>query len=864
MRRELCALLLLVLSSCPASPDVTPQITVIPGKAGVWGAIFAPPVEDASAIKGARVHVMRPGEQLGGPNAIGRPGDLVLENDQVVFVIDQLGSSSGFAESGGNLVDAADASLRKDELGQLFAYFGTFPRQGVYDTLTSETSPNGSASVQASGHELREPHLAVTTRYELGATDRTLVLETTLKNTGTDRIELAAVGDAVEWGGAEKVAPGKPRGFDGPSTGPYVGAVGRFVSYVIAPSGYPSGPVEPSIDALSGASWTDTSLQKTVALAPGQEMTYARIFVVGKRPDTSSLVAELPRPAEPALGQVDIVLAGGAAGPPILVPGDARVAVSPPGGAPVMTVHAGIDTSRLEADLPAGRWSLSYLGGGGRAGLAPVEVEIKPGMGASVILRVGPASSAHVSCVDSGGANLPCKVTFERTDGDPPPDLGLPHVAGPARNQVTTADGEVDVALGPGAYRVTASRGPEYSLGQASLTLAPGERGELRLQVKRVLDTAGYLACDFHQHTLHSADSPVALSDRVIANAAEGVELAVSTDHNDIADLRPFVEKLRLERELVSIPGDELTSDASRHPWGHANAFPLVVDATKPRGGAPAVRDLAPGDVWAALRKAEPTDIVVQINHPRSRQNGYFELFGFDPQTGVGTDPAYDASFDSLEIWNGRNVGARDQVLLDYQALLRTSHPVTAVADTDTHGIVGQEAGYPRTYVRVRDDTHLEQWSPARTGDLVRGIKTLRDVVLTNGPMLHVRANGVPIGSVARGRVVRVDVRVESAPWVVVDRVRVRLASGEEQSKTLSEQPTPSGALAARATFTVRVSSDDALVVIAEGGRPLVPVLGPESDRAILPWAMTGAIWIDADGDGQALGRVGKPAPAPR
>ena len=27
-------------------------------------------------------------------------------------------------------------------------------------------------------------------------------------------------------------------------------------------------------------------------------------------------------------------------------------------------------------------------------------------------------------------------------------------------------------------------------------------------------------------------------------------------------------------------------------------------------------------------------------------------------------------------------------------------------------------------------------------------------------------------------------------------------------------------------------------------------------DKEIAPWAMTGAVWIDADGDGKSLGRV--------
>src|SRR5687768_10445545 len=41
-------------------------------------------------------------DKLRGPLAIGRVGDYVIENDEVVFVVDQLGRGSGFAESGGN------------------------------------------------------------------------------------------------------------------------------------------------------------------------------------------------------------------------------------------------------------------------------------------------------------------------------------------------------------------------------------------------------------------------------------------------------------------------------------------------------------------------------------------------------------------------------------------------------------------------------------------------------------------------------------------------------------------------------------------------------------------------------------------
>ena len=151
--RKLLPFLCLAAAACPAPADLTPMIHVDPRAAGRidWLGKPAASSEGPPRPKPARVHVMKDGEQLGGPAATGRSGDLLLENDEVAFVIDQLGSSTGFAESGGNLLDAADAHARKDELGQLFTYFGTFPRQGVYDTLTSGTGEDGSAWVQARG-----------------------------------------------------------------------------------------------------------------------------------------------------------------------------------------------------------------------------------------------------------------------------------------------------------------------------------------------------------------------------------------------------------------------------------------------------------------------------------------------------------------------------------------------------------------------------------------------------------------------------------------------------------------------------------------------------------------------------------------
>jgi len=77
-----------------------------------------------------------------------------------------------------------------------------------------------------------------------------------------------------------------------------------------------------------------------------------------------------------------------------------------------------------------------------------------------------------------------------------------------------------------------------------------------------------YVAADFHQHSILSADAPVSTRDRVLANAAEAVEVAVASEHNLVADLLPIVRELGMSRYVVSLAGNELTTDASQKPCG--------------------------------------------------------------------------------------------------------------------------------------------------------------------------------------------------------------------------------------------------------------------------------------------------------
>jgi hypothetical protein len=339
MARALACLALLGIAACPAPSDVTPLIHVDPRAAqrlqwfGERPAVAEPAPPPPSP---ARVHAMKEGEELGGPGATGRPGDWLLENAQVAFVIGQVGGEGGSAESRGNVIDAADARIRKDDLGRMVTSFGATPPESVYRSLRSGTDAAGSAWIEVIGGGLTQATLGLTTRYTLHAPDRAMLVETVLENTGDAPVALASVGDCVSWGTAESVAPGEARGFAGPSSGVYVGAVGADASYALTST-------DGSIEAVSGGSRTWTAQRKEVTLAPHARTGYARVFLVGARPDTASLVGELALAAGQPVGEVKVTVAGSAPG--------TTLQLTPEGSRQPLTL-----VEPFEATLPEGRY----------------------------------------------------------------------------------------------------------------------------------------------------------------------------------------------------------------------------------------------------------------------------------------------------------------------------------------------------------------------------------------------------------------------------------------------------------------------------------------------------------------------------
>lgn len=360
-----------------------------------------------------------------------------------------------------------------------------------------------------------------------------------------------------------------------------------------------------------------------------------------------------------------------------------------------------------------------------------------------------------------------------------------PRATGEA-NVLHLVDGVATVEVAPGAYQVVATRGLEYTIGRfppvtAStdfFIVAAGQTVSTSIALSRILDSGALpeptvgsfasplqrmIAGDFHVHSGRSFDSALPLEDRVTSYLSTGVELLVSTEHDNLVDLAPVVAdldngtNLDLTTLLATQVGVEATGFVGvdvtgvlefPNTIGHFNGWPLPVDGTLRRNGAPADEYRTPADLYEELRALTATlpltpTSIVEMNHPRYPiaeaplppiglgflTNG---KAGFaQPNTGAASlaaggyvtplrssntaiVPSNDGSlddmntvrtvggtrynsFDTFEVFGGV-VGLYDIQRLDWYAMLSSGYIRTAVANSDSHTLTGSP-GYPRTFV---------------------------------------------------------------------------------------------------------------------------------------------------------------------
>ncbi|HTM21826.1 MAG TPA: CehA/McbA family metallohydrolase [Kofleriaceae bacterium] len=465
------------------------------------------------------------------------------------------------------------------------------------------------------------------------------------------------------------------------------------------------------------------------------------------------------------------------------------------------------------------------------------------------------------------------------------------------------ADPDPRFALPAGStYRIWATHGTQWSAASQVVTVDAGSPDlNLAFQLKQVAPADGYIASEYHVHQLGSPDSPVPNDVRVKTAIADGVQVFASSDHDFIGDLQPYVESYGMTDTLRVIPGIEVTPFA----YGHFNAWPLEPDDTSPNKGAidwargQEGYAMLPGEIFAAMRERGAS--VVQVNHPRGGGIDFQQTFDragltFDwarrmVDGDLNTQPVpnewlrlpetstqWSDDFDSLEVWNGfatadsnsdgvREIRRLDLVLRDWFNFLSLGMVVAPMGNSDSHTVIKDPMGMPRTYVKVEDDSALALSSGAVTDELIDTILgrdgTPMDIVVTDGPMIRVSASG-PGGGSAIGRTIDAsgsgditfDIDVIAPEWAEIDTIEI--FSNETLEVGRAADPS---ALTPRFCFTSRTTlAEGDPCNAAVGGARVLDVQLEDLGDGFSRWHATAQITIQASDIVAAEGATGSDA----
>ncbi len=465
-----------------------------------------------------------------------------------------------------------------------------------------------------------------------------------------------------------------------------------------------------------------------------------------------------------------------------------------------------------------------------------------------------PQGRAKIRIVDSAGGFVPGKVSFHGLDSTASPYF---------RPQNPTDDDDYwesyknsafpdrkgsEIELPVGSYRVSASRGPEFSIDEQDVQILEGKTANLVFQIDRVIDRPDLISVDPHLHTLES-DGAVDVEERVRSLVAEGVDVAIATDHNFPVDYRPALEKLDLGAELTVLAGAEVTVP-ERLDY---NTYPMTVQPEAHNHGA---IDSLSTDLTALFQASRARDdgVVLQINHPRSWQFDYFNWHSLDPESAAFAREGFDLSFDVLEVVNGADYDTPNNRATrnDWFNLLRRGYFFPLVGSSDSHEIDRDEPGYSRTYV----DRGGSLGAPFSASQLMQRIREGRSFA-SNGPILDLtvsdRYRPGDTLSVADG-IVSVGIDVWTAAHIEASAVQLYV-NGKPQNAPTRSIPHPT-ARHLRADLELQLEGDAFLVAEVRGTKDLSPLVqrrssADGSDAGVMPYALTNPIFIDVDGNGK-------------
>ncbi|MCC7539002.1 MAG: CehA/McbA family metallohydrolase [Deltaproteobacteria bacterium] len=776
-----------------------------------------------------------------------QPGDFVMESPSLRVIVagEDRERRAGPA---GALLDLGSRREGFDSVRRVVPFLRSGARRIdlVLEDIEVADARDGRPAVRASfnGRGL-DDGVRVVREISFVGDGRVVAITTFVRAPTSSRLQRVMAGATITWGGATPFAPGPGfLGDDATHEVPWVGREGATRSALFSARPAPLS-VRSSFERRAtssvedGALVSDTEVMtKPVDLAAGRATSIEQLVVMangGLEAPLAELLRARPRP----VGHVRALV-------PFDRPGATVTAIRAGG---TVALRARVVGNRAVLPLEPGRYELTAVAPG-HAASDTAHVELSARSTRDVSLPIPEGGRIRIRARDvTTDAPLLARARVLAIPPTPPLDLGPRWRADGAIDTVILRNGEAEVRVPPGSYRVVVTRGPEWTMRSAAVDVTASFRPDVLAELAQVVDAGSWVPCELHVHQAPSADSEVPLADRVAALAAEGIRFAIPTDHNVVTDLRDAARALRPHAHLGTVPGVEVTTEG--RVYGHFNVFPMTPDPELPGFGAPPWVDLSPTELFAGARAGDPARII-QVNHPRFDDGiGYFSIMGARAD-GSSASPDFDPTFDAIEIWNGYDLatpGEPEATLQHWYGLLGLGRRYVATGSSDSHHVTYTWAGYPRTYVYVEGAERDEVPDADR---LLASLRAGRAFV-TSGPFLDVTVGGVRPGEIARptGSRVRVRASVQAPTWMDVSRVEIIRDGDVVRVLPLRA---PRGRRADRVTrlevsADISVEHDTWIVVVARGERPMDDVLV----RPVLPVAFTNPVAIDADGDGLTM-----------
>lgn len=800
-------------------------LVALSGAAAAWfarglGGAPAPSID--LPLQGGGVTLSRVGRAGAGtgPAVQAAEGDWLLESDRVRLVVGSDAEGVDRQLGHGVLLDLAEGELGNDAVFGISTTLLIAGREQPLRTLRVEPVVEGERPALRIAQSSRDGYLRLSTFVRLAPGRPWAELTTRAENRGAAPQAAVSIGDRVRWPGAATFAP--RLGFVEQATHarvPFIARRGRDLSYALA---FAQGAdVDFRFDRIGPTEQIATS--RAVDIAPGASVEHRRALIVA-RGGLAAIAEHAFTQAGKKVGRIRGKLSP--------VPAWATVQAEHGDGRPVLSVRAEPDGS-FELPLPADPYRIVLTAPGGED---RQRVTLESGAELSVELTPPEPGTLRFSVVDGRGQPLPARWLVRGIPPTKTPHFGPAERAQGAGSGGYALSGSGRVELPPGRYAFLLTHGIEHAIYEKPVLISR-ERGEtLRAVLPRKVDTPEWIACDFHVHAAPSHDSSVTLEDRVESLVSDGVEFAVATDHNHVTDYAPAVDRLLVDDRLSSVSGIEITTAR----WGHFNAYPYPTGAPAPRSA-----NADPGEIFGSVRLYAP-EALIQVNHPRMNEIGYFNRAGLDAGAGAAASAAYAPDFDVIEVLNGFELGQPEVVeknIAEWMALLGAGKRYTAVGNSDSHRLGSEWVGHPRTYVRVVDDAPRAV-TPREIGEALRAGRAF----VTSGPFVIAKADGRGPGELATASdgQVTLQVSVRAPAWIDVSVAEAWLNGRLVASQRATAPPNAPVRLAWQKR--IDVEQDAFLIVIVRGERTLDRVLPGVDAR---PLAFTNPIWIDGDGDGR-------------